>query len=93
MKNRMYYLLLPVYLFVVGFVLIVNGVFTGQVMSVSNLVINLMFLLLIPEKHFLHTFPVKTFHTPPPVWHLPALPPFVLTLYHSLLHSDSPGKF
>ena len=47
MKNRMYYLLLPVYLFVVGFVLIVNGVFTGQVMSVSNLVINLMFLLLI----------------------------------------------
>lgn len=40
MKNRMYYLLLPVYLFVVGFVLIVNGVFTGQVMSVSNLVIN-----------------------------------------------------
>lgn len=47
MKNRMYYLLLPVYLFVVGFVLIVNGVFTGQIMSVSNLVINLMFLLLI----------------------------------------------
>ncbi len=47
MKNRMYYLLLPVYLFVVGFVLIVNGVFTGQVTSVSNLVINLMFLLLI----------------------------------------------
>jgi len=47
MKNRMYYLLLPVYLFVVGFVLIVNGVFTGQVTSVSNLVINLIFLLLI----------------------------------------------
>ncbi len=47
MKNRMYYLLLPVYLFVVGFVLVVNGVFTGQVTSVSNLVINLMFLLLI----------------------------------------------
>ena len=47
MKNRMYYFLLPVYLFVVGFVLIVNGVFTGQVTSVSNLVINLTFLLLI----------------------------------------------
>ena len=47
MKNRMYYLLLPVYLFVVGFVLVVNGVFTGQVTSVSNLVINLIFLLLI----------------------------------------------
>lgn len=47
MKNRMYYLLLLVYLFVVGFVLVVNGVFTGQVTSVSNLVINLMFLLLI----------------------------------------------
>ena len=47
MKNRMYFLLLPVYLFVVGFVLVVNGVFTGQVSSVSNLVINLVFLLLI----------------------------------------------
>lgn len=47
MKNRMYYLLLPVYLFVVGFVLIINGVFTGNVTSVSNLVINLTFLLLI----------------------------------------------
>ena len=47
MKNRMYFLLLPVYLFVVGFVLVVNGVFTGQVTSVSNLVINLVFLVLI----------------------------------------------
>lgn len=47
MKNRMYYLLFPVYLFVVGFVLIINGVFTGQVTSVSNLAINLTFLLLI----------------------------------------------
>ncbi len=47
MKNRLYYLLLPVYLFVVGFVLVVNGVFTGQVTSTGNLVINLTFLLLI----------------------------------------------
>lgn len=47
MKNRMYFFLLPVYLFVVGFVLVVNGVFTGQVTSVSNLVINLAFLVLI----------------------------------------------
>lgn len=47
MKNRMYYFLLPVYLFVVGFVLIINGVFTRQVTSVSNLTINLTFLLLI----------------------------------------------
>lgn len=47
MKNRMYYLLFLVYLFVVGFVLVVNGVFTGQVSSMSNLVINLIFLLLI----------------------------------------------
>lgn len=47
MKNRMYYLLFLVYLFVVGFVLMVNGVFTGQVSSMSNLVINLIFLLLI----------------------------------------------
>ena len=47
MKNRMYYFLLPVYLFVVGFVLIVNGVFTGQVTSLSNLMINMIFLLLI----------------------------------------------
>ena len=47
MKNRTYYLLFPLYLFVVGFVLLVNGVFTGQISSVSNLVINLIFLLLI----------------------------------------------
>lgn len=47
MKNRMYYLLFLVYLFVVGFVLVVNGVFTGQVSSMSNLLINLIFLLLI----------------------------------------------
>lgn len=47
MKNRMYYLLFLVYLFVVGFVLVVNGVFTGQVSSMSNLVINMIFLLLI----------------------------------------------
>lgn len=47
MKNRMYYLLFLVYLFVVGFVLMVNGVFTSQVSSMSNLVINLIFLLLI----------------------------------------------
>ena len=47
MKNRLYYLLFLVYLFVVGFVLVINGVFTGQVSSVSNLVINMIFLLLI----------------------------------------------
>lgn len=47
MKNRMYYILFPVYIFVVVFVLAVNGVFTGEVSSVSNLVINLIFLLLI----------------------------------------------
>ncbi len=47
MKNRMYYILFPVYIFVVVFVLAVNGVFTGEISSVSNLVINLIFLLLI----------------------------------------------
>lgn len=47
MKSRLYYYLLPVYLFVVCFVLMVNGVFSGQVTSISNLVINLTFLLLI----------------------------------------------
>ncbi len=47
MKNRLYYLLFLVYLFVVGFVLVINGVFTGQVSSISNLVINMIFLLLI----------------------------------------------
>lgn len=47
MKNRLYYLLFLVYLFVVGFVLVINGVFTGQVSSVSNLAINMIFLLLI----------------------------------------------
>ena len=47
MKNRLYYFLLPVYLFVVCFVLMVNGVFSGQVTSLGNLTINLTFLLLI----------------------------------------------
>ncbi|MCM1046749.1 MAG: MotA/TolQ/ExbB proton channel family protein [Candidatus Gastranaerophilales bacterium] len=47
MKNKLFCLLLPVYLCVVWFVLQINGVFTGQITSASNLLINLGFLLLI----------------------------------------------
>lgn len=47
MKNRLYYILFPVYVIVVAFVLYVNGVFTGDESSSVNLVINVGFLAVI----------------------------------------------
>lgn len=47
MKNRLYYILFPVYVIVVAFVLYVNGVFTGEESSSVNLVINVGFLAVI----------------------------------------------
>lgn len=47
MKNRLYYGLLVVYFAMVAFVMYVNGVFSGNVTSVSNLVINGVFLVII----------------------------------------------
>ena len=47
MKNKAYYFLFVLYLLMFGFILYINGVFTGQITSRSNLVINISFLILI----------------------------------------------
>lgn len=47
MKNKSYYFLFVLYIMMFGFILFINGVFTGQVTSRSNLVINIAFLVLI----------------------------------------------
>lgn len=46
-KKQLYYVLIPVYVVTVVFILYINGVFTGNVGSVLNLVINVGFLGLI----------------------------------------------
>ena len=47
MKSRLFYGLFIVYAAMVAFVLSINGVFTGEIESVSNLVINGAFLGII----------------------------------------------
>lgn len=47
MKSRLYYLLFPLYILVAAFVMYVNGVFSGEAASVSNLLINGIFLIVI----------------------------------------------
>lgn len=47
MKNKLNYILFVLYFFIVGFILYINGVFTGNISSYSNLIINIGFLLLI----------------------------------------------
>lgn len=47
MKNRLYYILFPVYAIVTAFVLYVNGVFTADESSMINLAINVGFLVII----------------------------------------------
>ncbi len=47
MKNKMFLLLFPLYMVVLGFILYINGVFTGNVTSLSNLLINVGFLIVI----------------------------------------------
>lgn len=47
MKNKLFYGLFLVYASMVAFVLYANGVFTGNIPSVSNLVINGLFLAII----------------------------------------------
>ena len=47
MKKNMYYLLFPLYALVLAFILYINGVFTGEVTSVVNVLINVGFLLVI----------------------------------------------
>lgn len=47
MKNRLYFLLIPVYVAVFAVILYINGVFTGNVTDMPNLIINVGFLLII----------------------------------------------
>lgn len=47
MKNKLYYVLFPVYALVVAFILYVNGVFTGEEVSPVNVAINMGFLVII----------------------------------------------
>ncbi len=47
MKNKLYYLLAVLYVLIFGFILYINGIFTEAEISVSNLVINIGFLLVI----------------------------------------------
>lgn len=47
MKNKLYYTLFLFYLITVAFIFYINGVFTGEVTSVTNLLINGGFLVII----------------------------------------------
>ena len=47
MKNRSYYSLFIFYVAVFAFILYLNGIFTGEVGSISNLLINLIILVII----------------------------------------------
>ncbi|MBE5972692.1 MAG: MotA/TolQ/ExbB proton channel family protein [Lachnoclostridium sp.] len=47
MRKNMYYLLFPLYAMVLVFILYINGVFTGEVTSTVNVLINVGFLLVI----------------------------------------------
>lgn len=47
MKNKLYYVLIPVYVLTVAFILYINGVLSGNAVSVVNLVINVGTLLVI----------------------------------------------
>lgn len=47
MKNKLYYILAVLYVLMFGFILYINGVFTGNMPSASNLAINVAFLLII----------------------------------------------
>lgn len=47
MKNKLYYILAVLYLLMFGWILYINGVFTKDTVSMSNLLINVGFLLVI----------------------------------------------
>ena len=47
MKNKLFYLLLVLYIAMVGVILYINGVFTGQMTDATNLMINIIFLIVI----------------------------------------------
>lgn len=47
MKNKLYYILVVLYFLMFGFILYINGVFTGKIGSLDNLLINVGFLVII----------------------------------------------
>ncbi len=47
MRNKLFLFLFPLYMLVLGVVLYINGVFSGKVSSMSNLLINVGFLVII----------------------------------------------
>ena len=47
MKNRLYYLLAVLYVLMFAIILYINGAFSGESISVSNLAINVAFLIVI----------------------------------------------
>ncbi len=47
MKNKLFYLLLVLYIGMVVFILYINGAFTGQVTNMGNLIVNVVFLVII----------------------------------------------
>ena len=47
MKRKSYYFLFVLYILMLGFILYINGVFTGEIGSISNFAINLAFFILI----------------------------------------------
>ncbi len=47
MKNKIYYILSILYILMFGLILYLNGVFTGEVSSLSNFLINIAFLIVI----------------------------------------------
>lgn len=47
MKNKLYYILFVFYILATAFILYINGIFTGDMSSLTNLVINGVFLLVI----------------------------------------------
>lgn len=47
MKSKLYFILLLLYFLIFGFILYLNGVFTGTITSYSNLMINVSLLLVI----------------------------------------------
>lgn len=47
MKNKLYYILFVLYVLVIGLILYSNGVFTNDITSLSNLIINMLFLITI----------------------------------------------
>lgn len=47
MKKKLYFLLVPIYVVVFAVILYINGVFTGNIADMANLIINVAFLVII----------------------------------------------